>query len=143
MYIIEIDGGDSMKIKIILSMLFLMILFPLCKKEGSTYPEYIFDLQIEGVVTYSDTNEPIANCSIHLWRDGGVLFPTYEIYETESDEDGRYSIRHKINSRKDCVGGTLELSVFIEGQFKWTSDHEDHYISCEEGLQIIDIEVSE
>jgi len=130
-----------MKIKIIFGMLFFMVFLPLCKKGGPTEPVWI-NLHIEGVVTYSDTNEPVANCRIELWRLGYTFFPSYDIWKTDSDEDGRYNIRARINRREDCVGGTLELSVYIEGRYRWSSNLADQNISCtDEGLQIINIEI--
>ena len=72
-------------------MLFFMVFLPLCKKGGPTEPVWI-NLHIEGVVTYSDTNEPVANCRIELWRFGYWFFPSYDIWKTDSDEDGRYNV---------------------------------------------------
>jgi len=128
-----------MKIYILVFLSFCFTVFPVCKKD--TTMDYIINLHIEGRITYSHTNKPVANCEIELWREGGTLFPTYFLYQTESDEDGRYVIRRKTNTRKHCVGGYLTLRVYTGKKFRWSSDPLDQYIACTEELQIFNIEI--
>jgi len=133
----EDKGGDKMKIKIILGIFFVLVILAACKKE---YTTDTINLHIEGVVTYSNTNKPVAHCQIELFRLGGELFPSYHLKTTYSDEDGRYCIICIIK-RLDCVGGYLTLRVYIDGDYRWSSNPPDQIIPCTEELQIINIEI--
>jgi len=79
-----------------------------------------------------------------------VLFATYLLETTSSDEDGWYCIKKRVTT-SDCVGEWLILRVYIEGQRRWSNEpfsplapnpNENlNLIDCAEGLQIINIEV--
>lgn len=138
MITIKSDGGNSMKIKIILVMLFLVIFLPLCKKETPTEPVVpIIMLHIEGVVTSTYTDQPISDVKIQLFtasmysNDVTIYFTTY------TDEQGFYSVTYGYQDSCDSL------------KFKWFKASKDgkemvmfnEAIRCTEELQIINFQL--
>jgi hypothetical protein len=133
MYTIESKVGDSMTIKIILGMLFLMTFFPLCKKEIPTEPiqPLLKNIHIEGLVT--ESGRPIEGITINLVNWNRLRDPPDRIIKSvESRGDGRYTIKYLI----DC-----NTHHFLEARYEWRywSNIYPGILYTEE-LQIIDIE---
>lgn len=119
-----------MKIRIILGMLLLMVLFPLCKKESPTEPISLINLHIEGVVTDITTNKPIFNVKLELF------YPFSSRYKTSyTDKQGFYSIKLEYQDSRYHVENLI-LEYFKTGyNWSWTS------IRYTEELQIINIQL--
>ena len=126
-----------MKIKTILGIFFVLIILEACTSTNPTEPEKTINLHIEGVVTYSNTKQPVI-CRIELWHHG-TLSPTYFIYRTHSDEDGRYCIKCTVD-KKDIMGSPA-LHIYINGKSIHGSKISHETIRWTDELQIINIEI--
>ena len=122
-----------MKTKIILSMLFLILSFPLCKKESPVelvVPVYNF--HIEGLVT--DYEQPKSGVRVELmrWGDGHGSSPI-SLIKLNTDADGRYSIKYRF------VGYCREFGIFLDvGD---STNNNRAFVSCTDELQIINFEL--
>jgi hypothetical protein len=126
------------KIKIILSIFFVLIILDACGSPSK--PDIMINLHIEGVVTYSDTKKPVVNCRIELWK-YGTLSGTYFVYRTHSDEDGRYYIKCTID-KKDTLWWTPVLHIDINGKSIHATNISHETIRWTDELQIINIEIN-
>jgi 5-hydroxyisourate hydrolase-like protein (transthyretin family) len=132
MYTIESERKNSMKIKITLGMLFLMIFLQLCKKETPAEPVVVlFNLHIEGLVTVDGL--PANEVSIVL-RDYGSGSVYSELKEVYTDEDGRYSIKYGLQ------GDTSRFRLYIYAFPPQGSGSSFFDVSITEELQIINFE---
>jgi hypothetical protein len=127
-----------MKIKSILNIFFVLIILEACASPTET--DFKINLQIEGVVIYSDTKKPVVNCHMEVMKYGGVGFDTFTISHTFTDEFGRYSFKCPID-KKDTLGGFPEINITINGVGIHQTKISHEVIRWTDDIQIIDIEI--
>ena len=132
MYTIESEREDSMKIKITLGMLFLMIFLPLCKKETPAEPVVVpFNLHIEGSVTVNGLPANEVRIVLRDYGSGSVYSILKEVY---TDEDGRYSIKYGLQ------GDTSRFRLYLYAFPPQDSGSSFFEVRITEELQIINFE---
>jgi 5-hydroxyisourate hydrolase-like protein (transthyretin family) len=132
MYTIESEREDSMKIKITLGMLFLMIFLPLCKKETPAEPVVVpFNLHIEGSVTVNGLPANEVSIVLRDYGSGSVYSILIEVY---TDEDGRYSIKYGLQ------GDTSRFRLYLYAFPLQGSGSSFFEVRITEELQIINFE---
>ena len=121
-----------MKIKITLGMLFLMLFFPLCKKEIPTEPVVApFNLHIEGLVTVNGLPTNEVRIVLRDYGSGSVYSELKEVY---TDKDGRYTMKYGLQ------GDTSRFRLFINAFPPQGSGSSFFDVSITEELQIINFE---
>jgi hypothetical protein len=120
------------KIKIALGMLFLMLFFPLCKKETPTEPVVVpFNLHIEGLVTVNGLPTKEVRIVLRDYGSGSVYSELKEVY---TDKDGHYSMKYGLQ------GDTSRFRLFIYAFPPQGSGSSFFDVSITEKLQIINFE---
>jgi hypothetical protein len=76
----------------------------------STGPEKRLTIEIQGVVTDSTDDSPIAGARIILWRETG-WFEGYDVARTKTDSSGFYYLKYTYPNKGDCDPTSMTLRV--------------------------------